>query len=110
MTDLLTSALLLFGGFMMFVSSLGILRFPDLYTRMHAAAKTATVGIVALVLAVAVHFQQFDVTVLAILIVAFFFLTAPIGAQLIGRAAYKCGVPLWERTVCDEYKRTNPED
>ena len=104
MTELITSALLLFGGFMMFVSALGLLRFPDLFTRMHAAAKTGTVGIIALVIAVAVHFQQFDVTVLAILIVAFFFLTAPIATQLIGRAAYQSGVPLWERTVCDEYK------
>lgn len=104
MTDVITALLLLFGGFMMFVSALGILRFPDLFTRMHAAAKTGTVGIIALVVAVAVHFQRFDVTVLALLIVAFFFLTAPIATQLIGRAAYQSGVALWKRTVCDEYR------
>jgi len=104
MNDLVTSALLLFGGFMMFVSALGLVRFPDLFTRMHAAAKTGTVGITALMLGVAVHFQQFEITVLSLLIVAFFFLTVPIAAQLISRAAYEGGVPLWDKTVCDEYR------
>jgi multicomponent Na+:H+ antiporter subunit G len=103
MNDLIVSALVWLGSLLMLISALGVVRFPDLFTRMHAATKTGTVGIILLVSAVAVHFQALEITIFAVLIVAFFFLTAPIAGQLIGRAAYRSGVPLWDRTVCDEY-------
>lgn len=103
MNDLVVSALLWLGSLLMLVSAMGVVRFPDLFTRMHAATKTGTVGIIMLVSAVAVHFKKLEITIFAVLIVAFFFLTAPIAGQLIGRAAYRIGVPLWERTACDEF-------
>ena len=105
MADILTALLLWIGAFFMFVSALGLARFPDLFTRMHAAAKTGTLGIVCLVIGVAVYFQQLEITFIAFLIVSFFFLTVPIASQLIGRAAYHIGVDLWDRTSCDEYAK-----
>jgi multicomponent Na+:H+ antiporter subunit G len=112
MTEIITSGLLLFGGVMMLVSALGLARFPDLYTRMHAGAKNGTVGVTALVLAVAVHFQQYRISILVFLIIAFFFLTAPVAAHLIGRVAYQTGTPLWKKSVCDEYadQKNPPRD
>jgi len=103
--DFITAILLWIGGLFMFISALGLVRFPDLYTRMHAAAKTGTLGIVALVVGVAVHFQRVEVSFIAFLMVTFFFITVPIASQLIGRAAYHIGVELWDRTGCDEYAR-----
>lgn len=88
MADILTAILLWIGALFMFISALGLVRFPDLFTRMHAAAKTGTLGIVALVVGVAVHFQTVEVSFIAFLMVTFFFITAPIASQLIGRAAY----------------------
>lgn len=105
MADILTALLLWVGAFFMLVSALGLVRFPDLFTRMHAAAKTGTLGIVCLVVGVAVYFQRLEITFIAFLIVSFFFLTVPIASQLISRAAYHIGVDLWDRTSCDEYAK-----
>ncbi len=103
MTEIITAICLLIGSTLMLVAAVGLLRFPDLFTRMHAATKVGTVGIIFMVLSVAVYFGDIGVTVRAFLVIAFFFLTAPIAAQIIGRSAYMIGVPFWEKTVCDEF-------
>jgi multicomponent Na+:H+ antiporter subunit G len=58
-------------------------------------------------LAVAVDFGDLAITTRVVLIVAFVFLTAPISAHMIGRAAYYVGVPLWEGTTLDELRDHN---
>jgi multicomponent Na+:H+ antiporter subunit G len=77
-------------------------RLPDLFMRMQAAAKSSTLGIACMLLAVAVHFGQLRITTLALLIIAFFFLTAPVAAHMVARAAYLVGVPLWQGSVMDD--------
>lgn len=103
MIEILTALCLWIGSLLMLLAAIGLLRFPDLFTRMHAATKVGTVGIIFMVLSVAVFFGDFGLTVRAFLVIAFFFLTAPIAAQIIGRSAYIIGVPFWEKTVCDEF-------
>jgi len=102
--EILTSILLLFGGSFMVLAGLGLLRLPDLFIRMHAATKSGTLGITGMMLAVAMHFGELGVTTRVVLIVVFVFMTAPVAAHVIGRAAYMVGVPLWERTVIDELR------
>ncbi len=96
--------LLLLGGFFMFTAALGIVVMPDLFTRMHAASKSATIGAACLLLAVAFFFQNVGIAIRALLIVAFLLLTVPIAAHVIARAAYTSRVPLWEGTVIDELR------
>lgn len=110
MADLITALFLWVGAFFMLVSALGLVKFPDLFTRMHAAAKTGTLGIVCLVVGVAVHFQRLEITFIAFLMITFFFITVPIASQIIGRAAYHIGVELWSGTVCDEYGEAMRQD
>ena len=105
MGELFVIVLLWLGGIFMFISAVGIVRMPDLFTRMHAAAKLSTIGIGSLIGAVAIWFPQLEVSVPAMLIVVFYFITSPVAAHMIGRASYYRGVPLWEKTVCDEYAR-----
>ena len=100
--DILTAALLLPGAIFGLLAAIGIVRLPDLYTRMQAAAKAGTLGVGCSVLAVAVHFGELGITTRALLVVGFLFLTAPVAAHMIGRAAYRSGVPLWEGSVQDE--------
>jgi multicomponent Na+:H+ antiporter subunit G len=104
MTEIVTALLLWFGGLFTLTAAVGVLRFPDLFTRMHAAAKTGTIGMAACVLALAVYFEDFGVRAQAALIIMFFFITAPIASHMIGRAAYALGVPLAKETVCDEFR------
>jgi multicomponent Na+:H+ antiporter subunit G len=92
------------GSLFMFLSAIGILRMPDLFTRMHAATKVGTVGIIGIVSGVAIHFEEMKVVAPAILIILFFLATAPVAAHMIGRSAYLFGVELWKGTVVDEWR------
>ena len=104
MSEQVSAALLLGGASFMFLAGLGVLRLPDLFMRLQAATKASTLGVGCMLLAAAVHFQDLAVTTRAALVIAFFFLTAPVGAHVIARAAYAVGVPLWEGTITDELR------
>jgi len=95
-------ALLVAGAFLMFLTGVGLLRMPDIFTRMHAATKSASLGVALLLLAAALFFQETMVVTKAVVTIAFIFLTAPVAASLLGRAAYARRTPLWEHSVMDE--------
>jgi multicomponent Na+:H+ antiporter subunit G len=100
--DALTVALMVIGAALMLLAAVGMVRMPDLYSRMQSATKASTLGVGCTMLAVAVDFADAAITTRVGLIVAFVFLTAPVSAQMIGRAAYYVGVPLWKGTTLDE--------
>jgi multicomponent Na+:H+ antiporter subunit G len=92
--DLIAAALLTGGALLMLLAGIGILRMPDVYTRMQASAKASTLGAGMLLLAVTAHFEDLDVTVRTLATIAFIFLTVPVSAHLISRAAYRTGAPV----------------
>jgi multicomponent Na+:H+ antiporter subunit G len=100
--DIVTIALMLFGAFFMLLAAVGTIRLPDLFSRMHAATKSGTLGVTGVILAVAVHFGEIGVTTRSLLIIVFMLSTAPVAAHMIARAAYRVGVPMWEKSVVDE--------
>lgn len=100
--DLVAAALLLCGTVFSLLGGLGLLRLPDVYTRLSATSKTATLGVACILLAGALHFHDVGVSARALVAAAFVFLTAPVAAHMIGRAAYVTRVPLWSGTVVDE--------
>lgn len=86
----------------MLLAAVGLLRLPDVYLRMSAASKAATLGASLLLLGAAFHFGTPAVAGRALVIAAFLFLTAPLAAHAVGRAAHRRGCPLWEGTTADE--------
>lgn len=102
--EAVAAALAVAGGFFCFVAGLGVLRMPDLYLRMHASSKAGTLGCGLILLAVAVRFDDVGIAARAVAAAAFLMLSAPVGAHMIGRAAYRAGVPLWDRSVRDEWR------
>jgi len=104
MSDLITAVLLLIGASFLLLAGLGMLRMPDLFSRMQSATKASTLGVACVLLAVAVHFNDLGITIRALATSVFFLLTAPVSAHLVGRASYFLGVPLWEGTVRDELR------
>jgi multicomponent Na+:H+ antiporter subunit G len=96
--------LLLSGAGFMLVASIGVMRLPDLFMRMHAMTKAGTVGIGLTMLAVAIFSANVAVTSRAIVVILFVALTAPVAAHMIARAAYITGVRLWEGTFVDELR------
>jgi multicomponent Na+:H+ antiporter subunit G len=97
-----TVVLMVVGAVLTLLAALGMVRMPDLYSRMQSATKASTLGVGCTMLAVAIDFADLAITTRVVLIVAFVFLTAPISAHMIGRAAYYVGVPLWKGTTLDE--------
>ena len=98
----LVAVLLIVGAIFSLLAAIGILRFPDLYTRMHAASKAGTIGSGLLLLAAGVH--SLDVAILIRALAGFFFfvLTAPISAHLLAKAAHQAGYRLTKLSVIDQ--------
>lgn len=116
MNDLLSltaSIIVLIGSLFILISSIGILKMPDLFLRMSATTKAATLGVGLVLIGTSVYFFEIGVAARSFIIILFLFLTAPIAAHMIGRAAYKEGVKLWDKTIVDEikdkYKQTKTE-
>lgn len=95
------AAFLLAGAVFMLFAGLGILRMPDLYTRMSATSKASTFGASLLALGAAFAFGEEPMFAKAVALLAFLFLTAPVAAHMIGRAGYLVGEPLTDRTRVD---------
>jgi multicomponent Na+:H+ antiporter subunit G len=104
MTDIIISFLLIIGALLMLIAAIGIVRMPDLYSRMHAATKSSTMGAGSMYLAVAIFYGELAIITRAILVMSFLFLTIPVSAHMIARAAYFIGEPLWKGTVIDEMR------
>ena len=101
MTEIIAAILLVLGAFFMFVAALGTYRFPDLFSRMHAAAKASSFGTGLVLAAFILIYFKWWLLIEAVLIVFFVFATTPVATHMIGRAAYRLGVPLYEKTVID---------
>lgn len=106
MTDILIMISVILGAFFMGLGSFGILRLKDFFQRIHPAAKSSTLGLFFLLFALTLAVPDRDLITKAILAVVFITATAPVGAHLLCRAAYRHGVHLDERSVplvIDEY-------
>lgn len=104
MAQNLSVLFMLVGASFMLIAALGVLRFPDLFMRLHASTKSATLGVGCLMVAASLEFQTLTVVTRAVAVVVFLFLTAPVGAHVLGRAAYFARVPLWEGTLSDDLR------
>jgi len=101
-TEIIAGLLLLAGAAFVLVSAIGVVRFPDVYMRMHAATKAGTLGAGLMLGAASIVFGDLGITVRSFVVFFFLLLTAPVAAHVLGRAAYYAGVPRWERTRLDE--------
>ena len=91
MTELIADLLLLVGGVLTLAAGVGLLRFGDALSRLHAATKPQILGLLAVLAAIAVRDQRWT-TILALLpIVALQLVTTPMAAHMVGRAAYRTG-------------------
>lgn len=87
--DILITVLLVSGCFFFLVGTVGLIRLPDAFTRMHATTKCDTLGAGLLLLALIVH-QGFSITSLKLLIILIFiWITNPTAAHIIAKAAYQ---------------------
>ncbi|GAC70051.1 monovalent cation/H(+) antiporter subunit G [Gordonia soli] len=87
--DIISATLLLLGSLMAFTASIGLLRFPDTLSRMHAATKPQTFGLLLVLIGAMIRLgDNVDVGML-VLSCLFALITAPVVAHRIGRLAYQ---------------------
>nr|WP_321443289.1 monovalent cation/H(+) antiporter subunit G [uncultured Cohaesibacter sp.] len=86
---------LLIGSAFTVLAGVGLVRLPDVFTRMHAATKVGTLGSGLILFGVALHFGDTATIIRVALIILFLLFTAPIGAHMIGRAALRMGIEPW---------------
>jgi multicomponent Na+:H+ antiporter subunit G len=108
--EICVAALLLAGTFLIVLAGIGLIRFPDVYCRMHAAGKAGTLGVILIILGAMVNFagSDQDIWFRGVLAIFFQFLTAPAATHLLARASYLCEYPLSERTAVDELRAFLP--
>lgn len=103
--DIVSWVLLVAGAFLTFAAGLGLLRFPDLLSRIHTAAKPQVLGMVLLMIGLALRLREGRYLWMLLLVVAFQMLTAPVSAHLVARAGYRTGKVDRESLVVDELTR-----
>ena len=94
--------LIIVGSVFALAAAIGIVRLPDVYSRMHAASKAGTMGSGLMMIALAFVADDLATATRALVGVVFFILTAPVSAHLLAKAAYAVGYRLWGKSVTDE--------
>ena len=105
MIDTLTAILWIAGPAFALLAAVGVLRMPDVFTRMQASTKASTLGLGCVLLGAALQFGDVGSIIRLASIGAFLLLTTSVAAHVIARASYLADVPLWDGTVLDERRR-----
>ncbi|MEN7529134.1 Na+/H+ antiporter subunit G [Cupriavidus sp. DL-D2] len=98
--EIVVCVLLLIGSGFMLIGAIGLARLPDFYMRLHGPTKSTTLGVGGVVLASVVYFsvRGNGLSLHELLVSAFLFLTAPISAHMLAKAAIQQRLPVIERT------------
>lgn len=103
--DVVASVLLLGGALLALGAGVGIVRFPDLLSRMHSATKPQVLGLVLVLLGLAVRLGGVPVVWMLLLVVMFQLMTSPVAAHMVARAGYRTGKVQPEYLEVDELTR-----
>ncbi|MCD2192644.1 monovalent cation/H(+) antiporter subunit G [Actinomycetospora endophytica] len=89
--DVVGAVLVVLGALLALAAAIGLLRLPDVLSRMHAATKPQTAGLVLVVIGTALLLRTSVDVWMLLLVGAFQLITAPVTAHLVGRLAYRSG-------------------
>lgn len=107
LTEIFVSFLLISGAMIMLLSSIGLVRFGDVFLRMHAATKAGTLGISLVIIGVALYFSDPLITIKLIALMGIYFFTSPIGSQVLAHSAHISNVQMVKETWIDELAEAN---
>ena len=109
--ELLLSALIVFGAALVLIGSIGLVKLPDFFTRLHAPTKATTLGMGSLLIAslIFTSYVTGDLHVQQLLITLFLFITAPIAAHMLAKTALHLRIQTVERTANPELQKAARE-
>lgn len=102
MLAVISGVFMISGAALAVVAGAGLHRFEDVFARMHAATKPATLGLALVLVGAALQMPDAGSIVKLLLVVLLQFITAPVGSHLVGRAAYRAGTEMNPDTHPDE--------
>ena len=108
--DGIAVVLLLLGAFLCLTAGLGLLRFPDVLTRMHAGTKPQVLGVLLIMVGAAIRLQGWSATWMLLLVAIFQMLTAPVSAHMISRVAYRRRHVRRDLLLVDELRTAESQD
>ncbi|MCY1719692.1 monovalent cation/H(+) antiporter subunit G [Prolixibacteraceae bacterium Z1-6] len=97
--------LLLLGSLLMLLGAIGLVRFPDIFMRMHAGTKAPSLGSMLMLIASALYFGTLSIFIEVLIIIAIIFITTPVGSHAIGTTAHRLKLKKWERMKIDDLER-----
>ena len=106
MSEVIGAIILTIGLAFNVLGCVGLIKFPDVYNRVHAATKCVTLGTSTVLISVVVFagFREHgSLAAKCLLCMAFICITSPTSAHALAKAAYSSGVKLWEKSVVDRY-------
>ena len=109
LTNVITILLLLVGAFFMLAGTIGFVRFPDFYSRMHATGKCDTLGEGLMLVALIVYGGATFVSMKILFLIMFILLANPTSTHAIAKAAYDVGLEPW-RKLDDRVEWLNADD
>lgn len=107
MSEILTGIFLILGSFIVLLAGLGVVKMPDIYTRMSATSKASTLGVSIILITTGFFFGTTEIITRTLLIVIFLMITAPVASHLLGKAAHLNKLPLWDRTKRDDLSESD---
>ncbi len=108
--EILSGLMVIIGVFLFVSGTLGLIRLPDFYSRMHATGKCDTLGALLVLTGLAIYNGFNLVSLKIIFIVVFIFVANPTATHAIGRAALVNGVQPWTRESKGDPSRGTPEE
>ena len=108
--DVAAVACLLAGAFLCLTAGVGLVRFPDVLSRMHAGTKPQVLGVLLIMIGGAIRLQGWSATWMLLLVAAFQLLTAPVSAHMISRVAYRRRHVRRDLLLVDELRSGESQD
>jgi multicomponent Na+:H+ antiporter subunit G len=87
--DIVSTVFMIGGALLSLAASIGLLRFPDLMSRLHAGSKPQIFGLLLMMLAIVIQIPRWGPITTVFLVITFQMMTSPIGTHMVGRAGYR---------------------
>lgn len=102
LADIAAAVCLVLGALLTLIAAIGILRFPDVLTRMHSATKPQVLGLLLVLLGLGLRLRDVGSIGLLVLVALFQLVTSPIASHMVGRASFRAGQVRRDLLVVDE--------
>ncbi|TDD71346.1 monovalent cation/H(+) antiporter subunit G [Jiangella aurantiaca] len=100
--DVVSAACLVTGCALSLIAAVGLIRFPDLLSRMHAGTKPQVFGLLLILVGIGLRLRDWSDVGMLLAVAMFQLLTAPVAAHMVGRAAYRRGAVRRDTLLVDE--------